>query len=191
MAPPIPPGPVVQESSGPSGPVRTFQDLLQNPHDEALFDYYATAQLALVDTRTGRVTPIGPPGIFADAEPSPDGTMVLVERVHRPYSYLYPVSSFPQVIQVWSLAGSVIRTVAKLPLQDKVPIEGVPTGPRSVHWRPTEPHNLVWVEALDDGDPKKKAPHRDRVMSLASVERGVAQEVIKIEHRFAGLRLGR
>ncbi len=190
VSPPTPPGPIVQESAGPAGPVRTFQDLLQSPHDEALFDYYATAQLALVDTQTGRATPIGPPGIFADADPSPDGTMILVEHVHRPYSYLFHVSSFPQTLQVWSHGGAVVRTVAKLPLQDKVPIEGVPTGPRNVHWRSTAPHALVWVEALDGGDPKKKVPHRDRAMTLELSADGEPKEVVKIEHRFAGLSWG-
>src|SRR5436309_246113 len=53
-APPaVPPGPNVQESSGAAGPVRTFQDLLQTPHDETLFEYYATSQLALLDVVTG------------------------------------------------------------------------------------------------------------------------------------------
>jgi dipeptidyl aminopeptidase/acylaminoacyl peptidase len=190
VAPPAPPGPVVQESDGKAAPVRTFQDLLQGPHDETLFDYYVTAQLVLVDVKTGHVAPVGRPGVLADADPSPDGTMLLVERVHRPYSYLYPVSSFPQDIEIWTLGSAAFRTLAKLPLQDSVPIEGVPTGPRNVHWRPTEPHALVWVEALDEGDPKKKVPHRDRALTLDAAERGEPKEVLKIEHRFAGLSWG-
>ncbi|HEY1381537.1 MAG TPA: prolyl oligopeptidase family serine peptidase, partial [Gemmataceae bacterium] len=188
VAPPVPPGPVVQESSGHAAPVRTFQDLLQNTHDEDLFDYYATARLALVDTQSGQVTPLGKPGVFADAEPSPDGNLILVERVHRPYSYLYPVSSFPHDIEIWDDTGRV-QTVAQLPLQDKVPIEGVPTGPRNVHWLPTQPSTLIWVEALDDGDPRKKVPHRDRVLLRKAIG-DVQYEVTRVEHRFAGLTWG-
>jgi hypothetical protein len=45
----VPREPNWQESSGRPGPVRTFQDLLKTPYDEDLFEYYATAQLALVD----------------------------------------------------------------------------------------------------------------------------------------------
>src|SRR5436305_3343995 len=41
-----------QETSGKAGPSRTFQDMLQNPHDEALFEYYATSQLVLVNPRS-------------------------------------------------------------------------------------------------------------------------------------------
>src|SRR5262249_24616298 len=43
-APAVPPGPTIQESSGKAGPVRTFQDLLRNAHDEDLFDHYCTSQ---------------------------------------------------------------------------------------------------------------------------------------------------
>src|SRR5439155_11976087 len=180
----------IQESAGQAAPVRTFQDLLQNGHDEDLFDHYATAQLVLIDAGSGRVAQLGRPGVFAEVDPSPDGRLLLVSRVHRPYSYLYPVTSFPRDIEVWDGTGQLVHTVAKLPLEDKVPIEGVPTGPRNVHWRPTAPGTLVWVEALDDGDPKKKVPHRDRVLSLAAPFADAPKEVTKVEHRFAGLSWG-
>ena len=45
-------------------PVRTYQDLLTSAHDEALFDYYATSQLAFVDTTSGQRTPVGTPALF-------------------------------------------------------------------------------------------------------------------------------
>ena len=48
--PRVPTGPHVQESDGHAGPVATYEDLLQNPHDEDLFEYYATAQLVRIDT---------------------------------------------------------------------------------------------------------------------------------------------
>ena len=50
----VPGAPNVQESSGKSGPVTTYQDLLKNPLDEDLFDYYATVQLARVDAMSGK-----------------------------------------------------------------------------------------------------------------------------------------
>jgi hypothetical protein len=59
---------------------------------------------------------------------------------------------------VWDTKGKLVYKVASLPLADQVPIDGVITGPRSVRWRPNEPATLVWVKALDDGDPKKKVP---------------------------------
>src|SRR5262249_51521909 len=46
-APRVPNGPVIQQSDGKAAPVRTYQDLLRDKHDEDLFDYYAAAQLVL------------------------------------------------------------------------------------------------------------------------------------------------
>lgn len=188
--PVIPVGPNVQEGSGRPTPVRTYQDLLRTPHDEAMFEYYARAQLAVVDIADGRPAYIGSPDIFQTAEPSPDGRYLLVARVHRPYSYLVPHTAFPKEVEVWDRSGRMVYKLASLPLHEHVPIEGVPTGPREYTWRPTEPATLVWVEALDEGDPRKQVPHRDRVLMLKAPFTGSPIEVLKLEHRFAGLRWG-
>jgi len=188
--PVIPVGPNVQEGSGRPTPVRTYQDLLRTPHDEAVFEYYARAQLAVVDIADGRPAYIGSPDIFQTAEPSPDGRYLLVARVHRPYSYLVPHTAFPKEVEVWDRSGRMVYKLASLPLHEHVPIEGVPTGPREYTWRPTEPATLVWVEALDEGDPRKQVPHRDRVLMLKAPFTGSPIEVLKLEHRFAGLRWG-
>ena len=55
----VPVGPSIQESLGKAGPVPTYEDMLKNPHDEDLYEYYATAQLAKVDAATGAITPLG------------------------------------------------------------------------------------------------------------------------------------
>ena len=185
--PAAPIGPTAQQTSGPSGPVRTYQDMLQNSHDEDLFEYLATTQLAIIDVRTGEVTSIGEPDTIAAADASPDGNYLLVTRIRRPYSYLYPVSAFPKTVEVWGLKGNVIHSVATHPLQDKVPIEGVPTGPRGVTWVPNKPATLIWVEALDEGDPKKKVPFRDELFEQPAPFTSAAKSAGKTEHRFAGL----
>ena len=41
----VPAGPVIEENLGKKAPSRTYQDLLKNPYDETLFDYYCTSQL--------------------------------------------------------------------------------------------------------------------------------------------------
>ena len=184
--PTAPPGPVVQESSGRAAPVRTFQDMLQNAHDEALFEHYCTAQLAVVGVG-GKVTKLGEPGIVTGMDASPDGNFLLVSRVKKPFSYLYPYSAFPEVTEVWDRTGKVVHVVADLPLQDKVPIEGVPTGPRSIRWVPTEPATLFWAEALDGGDPKAKVPYRDQLVTQAAPFADKPTAVLKTEHRFRGV----
>jgi dipeptidyl aminopeptidase/acylaminoacyl peptidase len=180
-----PSGPVIQESDGKAAPVRTYQDLLQNPHDAALFDYYCTSQLAMVNLKTNKIQSLGEPSIVGSSDPSPDGEYFLRTRIVPPFSYLHPYSLFPHTTEVLDGKGTVVATVVKRPLQDKIPIEGVPTGPRSIRWIPTNPHSLIWVEAQDDGDPKKKVPHRELVFTAAVGSKTV--ELAKLEHRFAGL----
>jgi dipeptidyl aminopeptidase/acylaminoacyl peptidase len=186
-APKVPAGPTIQENYGKATPAWTYQDLLKNKHDEDLFDYYFTSQLALLDSRLGRMTPIGKPAVYSTADPSPDGKHFLVVRIHKPYSYLHPANAFPKDVEVWDRAGRVVHKLASLPLQDQVPIEGVPTGPRGYSWRPTSDSTLVWVEALDGGDTRKKASVRDRVLMLKAPFEGEPTELAKTEHRFAGM----
>lgn len=186
----VPREPNSQESFGRVGPVRTFEDLLKTPFDEELFEYYATSQLALVDSSNGKTTDVGQPAIFQSEAPAPDGQHILVARVHRPFSYLYPEFAFPKDVEVWDTKGKVAYKLASLPLADQVPIDGVVTGPRNYRWRPTAPATLVWVEALDGGDPKKKVPYRDRVFMLKAPFTESPGEIIKTEQRFAGAQWG-
>jgi dipeptidyl aminopeptidase/acylaminoacyl peptidase len=181
----VPNEPVTQESAGRPGPVRTYEDLLKNPYDEKLYEYYATSQLALVDSASGRATPVGKPAIFQTIEPAPDGNHILVTRLQKPFSYLFPDTAFPKEVEVWDTKGKLVYKVASLPLADQVPIEGVITGPRSIRWLPTQPATLVWVKALDDGDPKKKVPYRDSVLTIKAPFTGQPVELFKTEQRFA------
>ncbi|MGE0132519.1 MAG: prolyl oligopeptidase family serine peptidase [Blastocatellales bacterium] len=189
-APSVPTGPTVQENYGKATPAPTFQDLLRNPHDEKLYDYYATSQLSLINSATGRITPFGKPAIFGSVEPSPDGKHFLVATIHRPYSYLLTAGSFPRLVEVWNRGGKSVYKLADLPLADQVPIAGVPTGPRNYNWRPTAPATLVWVEALDGGNTRKKASPRDVVKTLKAPFTGPPAELMKTEHRFAGMTWG-
>ncbi|HKG78604.1 MAG TPA: hypothetical protein VKA78_04280, partial [Pyrinomonadaceae bacterium] len=188
--PSVPEEPTTQESSGRPGPVRTYEDLLKSPHDEDLFEYYATSQLALVDADSGRATSFGKPALFEDVDLAPDGLHILITRLQRPFSYLYPDSAFPKEVEVWDRKGKLVCKVASLPLADQVPIDGVITGPRSIRWRPSEPATLVWVKALDDGNPKKKVAHRDSVLTLKAPFTAQPVELFKSENRFTNASFG-
>jgi dipeptidyl aminopeptidase/acylaminoacyl peptidase len=121
--------------------------------------------------------------VLGGAEPSPDGRHLLVDRLHRPWSYLLAWWRFPRDVEVWSRTGEVEHVMARLPLQDAVPIHGEPEGPRSHAWRPTAPATLAWLEALDGGDPMRKAEHRDRLVTQAFPFDGPAREVHRAAHR--------
>ena len=190
-APPPPPrvpaGPRVQQTvSGVNAQVRTYQDLLQDAHDEDLFQHYTTCQLAIVDSRERSVRDIGKRGMISDAEPSPDGSLLLLTRVHRPFSFLVPSSRFPRSTSLLSMTGDILRVMHTSPLRDAVPIGGVETGPRGITWVPTLPHSLTWTEALDGGDTRSKAEFRDQVMMLSDVD-GEPVKWFKTQHRAYGV----
>ena len=181
-------GPGIQETTGEKGESSTYEtrDTLTNKHDEDLFDYYAASQLALVDADSGAVTPLGTPAIVANVEPSPDGQYILVTTIHKPYSYVTTYPNFPHDVELWDRAGRKVQTIAKLPLSDRVPIAGVPTGPRDFEWRPTEPATLIWAEALDGGDWNVSVPARDKILTLAAPFTATASEVARLEQRYNG-----
>ena len=98
--------------------------------------------------------------------PSPDGKSLLITREHRPFSYLHPYREFPKEVEVWNPAGAVVYKVASLPLPSRIPLGGVQTGPRTIRWIANQPASIMWVEALDGGNPKEKVPHRDRLVGI-------------------------
>ncbi len=191
QASPVPPGPVIQENIGKTAPARTYQDLLQNPYDEQLFEHYTTARLVKV-TLDGAVAPVGTAGMVWDVAPSPDGRYILVETLRRPFSYLVPASRFPRTIEVVDLEGRRVHLVADLPLQEGVPTAfgSVPTGPRDVNWRADAPATLVWVEAQDGGDARRDAELRDKVFVLAAPFGGAPATLATLGLRYGGLAWG-
>ena len=185
----VPNEPNIQETTGRRGTVPTVQDLLRSPNDEKLYEYYATSQLALIGV-DGKVRNIGAPAIFDNAVISPDGKYVYVSRVVRPYSYLFPSSRFPKTQEVWDASGKFVHKLQDVPLLDNIPSQGVQTGPRGYQWIPIEGSTLSWAEALDGGDPRNKATHRDKLMKLAAPFNGASTELFKTEHRFQGRNFG-
>ena len=164
--PRAPIGPNVQESSGRLSQMATFQDLLASPHDEDLFQHFATGQVARIDTETGQVERIGPAALITEVDPSPDEKYLLVSTVRRPFSYRVPYEYFTRKTEVWDAGGRPVATPADLPISDDIPRQGVPTGPRELQWQPLHDARLLWTEALDGGDPRAKVPHRDKIMAL-------------------------
>lgn len=185
--PTVPIGPVIQESAGRTAPVRTFQDMLEDAHDELLYEHHYTAQLAFIDTSNGRRTDIGEPAIYSTVVPSPDGKYLLISKRVRPYSYLIGAWAFPEVFQIWDTHGTVVRELVHLPLRDNTPIQGVPIGPRGHTWQNSADATLLWVEALDEGDPLNQVEHRDRIMVLAGPFENEATELLRTQHRYSGM----
>jgi len=185
--PEVPVGPNIQQSAGKFSKVWTYQDLLQTPYDEELFKYLATSQIIEIDVASGESRKIATPGVFLYANPSPDGKMLLVYEVKKPYSYSVPYYNFAHSLEIWDRDGNLVHILADLPVADEVPMRGVPTGPRSVDWRALKSATLIWVEALDEGDPEKEVPYRDKIMTLSAPFEDKPSEVMKAQHRYYGI----
>lgn len=183
-APAIPAGPEVLEGEGAKArSTYESRNLLESAHDDALYSYYTTCELVVVDPASGAAKTLGAPAVYASSDPSPDGKFLLVARLVGPWSHAVPWWRFAREVEVWDEQAKRVATVASLPLADEVPIQGVPLGPRDVSWRATAPHTLLWVEALDGGNPVAEAPHRDRLMRLEAPFTGQPAEVFEAEHR--------
>jgi dipeptidyl aminopeptidase/acylaminoacyl peptidase len=183
---PAPVGPRIESSEKGTKASSTYEarDLLRTPHDADLFEYYGTAQLATVSAR-GKVTRIGAPAVFTAADPSPDGRHLLVARIVRPYSFTRPFGRFPHEVEIWDTAGRRLESIASVPLADKVPVDGVRTGPREFSWRPLAPATLMWAEALDGGDTYRSVDHHDRVVTKVIGKPPTTW--LETTHRFGGI----
>jgi dipeptidyl aminopeptidase/acylaminoacyl peptidase len=183
----VPMGPNIQETSGKAAPAATYEDMIKTAHDEALFEYYFSSQLAAVNIASGSRTLIGRPAIFESVTPSPSSEYLLVAKIKRPFSHLIPMNGFPEDVEIWNRRGEVARKIADVPSREGVPLTGVQTGPRAYHWRPDQSATVVWTEALDGGNMKNKVPFRDKIMSLAAPFSGAPADFARTEWRFAGL----
>ena len=184
----VPQGPVIQENMGKVSPVRTYQDLLTNAHDEALFAYYMNAQMVLVNLK-GKAKNIGKPGMIRFAEPSPNGKYILMKTIHRPFSYLVPVYRFPMRVDVLDIHGKTISVLRDIPLAESLPkgFGAVLTGPRSFGWRADAGAVIYYVNALDGGDPKAAADFRDEIFTMDAPFNQSAQSLMQLDLRYAGI----
>lgn len=185
----VPSGPVIEENLGKKAPNRTYQDLLKNPYDEALFEYYATSEIVLKNISGDEK--VVSSGIHTSISTSPDGKMILTKKLHKPYSYLVPFNRFPQKVQVVDLNGNLVKDIIDIPLADNIPngFNAVQAGPRSHAWRSDKPATLYWIEAQDGGDPKNKVEIRDKVFE-SNAPFTSNGELISTQLRFGGITWG-
>ena len=167
VEPLTPTGPAIQNATGgEEAQTRTYQDLLEDAHDESVFRWLATSQPVIVTPDGSTRINVGSPKIYTSIRPSPDGLHLLGQWIKEPFSYQVPWSRFSRTIAVTSLNGQNAKTIVELPLADNLPVQGVLTGRRSVQWHPTNPATLLWVEAQDGGDPRVETDLRERMFKL-------------------------
>jgi dipeptidyl aminopeptidase/acylaminoacyl peptidase len=184
----VPTGPVVQENLGRVTPGPTYQDLLKNPLDEKVFNYYATSRVELIHL-DGTVKALGKPGVIQRASPSPDSRYILVDERHPPYSYLLPYPFFPERVSVIDMSTGAVRQIVDKPLEDTIPNvhDAVEPGPRDFDWRSDAAATLAYVEAGDGGDPRNEAAIRDTIYLLSARFDGKASKLVELPVRFRSI----
>jgi dipeptidyl aminopeptidase/acylaminoacyl peptidase len=187
----VPTGPSIQENLGRKAQAATYQDLLKSPSDEKLFEFYTHSQVMKINL-DGTAQAIGQAGIISAASPSPDGNFVMIETIHRPFSYLVTLNRFPSKIDIYETSGKLAKALTDTPLQENVPWgpDAAPSGQRNHDWRNDAPATLYWVEAQDGGDSKRKADIRDKVYALTAPFDGQPKEIYASAFRFGNFMWG-
>ncbi len=187
----VPTGPTVSVNYGKKAQNRTYQDLLKNKNDEYNFEQLARCEILRIDL-DGNTSSWLPPAMYRDVSFSPDGAYVMVSQVEKPFSYLVPYYRFPNRTEVYSKSGEKVATIAQIPLVEDLPkgFMAVREGKRDFSWRADHPATLVYVEALDGGDPAVETSYRDQVFQLKAPFSGEATPLLKTKNRFAGIHWG-
>lgn len=186
-APIVPISPVIEETKTKVNRQRMTTNLLKTPHDEELFDHYFTSEPVIIDIETLELTKLAPAAIYSSVVPSPDSNYFLVTRIEKPYSYQFGYWNFPRKTEIWDKQGKTVKTLITRGLTGDTLPGGAHLGPRSFEWQPLKDATLVWVEALDNGDPKKKVSHRDKILTLSSPFTRKPKEIMKTNDRYSGL----
>ncbi len=187
----VPDGPTISVSSGEKAQNRTYQDLLKNRNDEHNFEQLALSQLFKIDLQ-GNANEFLPSAMYDDISLSPDGSYVMVSTIKKPFSYLVPYYRFPFETNIYDKNGDLVQMVNDVPLQEVLPkgFMAERTGKRSMSWRDDKPATLVYVEALDGGDPENEVEHRDEIFTLEAPFTGEGKSLFKTINRFAGVYWG-
>ena len=89
----VPGSPIIRRTRDKPTPTPTYPFLLRTQHDQQLFKYYTTSQLALL--RPGQSPRnLGTPAQYVSISSSPDGQNILVEKVVEPYSFIVSHTNF-------------------------------------------------------------------------------------------------
>lgn len=187
----LPTGPIVSVGDGSVSQNRTYQDLLKNPMDEKNFETLVTSELYKYSL-SGKAELFKGPAMYAGESFSPDGTYVMITTIEKPFSYIVPLSRFPQKSSVYDSNGKLIREVNDVPLVEVMPkgFSSTRKGKRSMTWRADKPATLVYVEALDEGDQNVKVDYRDEVFLWDAPFTAAPTSLVKTQQRYAGIQWG-
>lgn len=186
----VPKGPTLQENYGKASPRPTFQDMIKNPYDEQLFEFYGTTQL--VKNVNGIETKIGQPSIYTSIAVSPDKKYMMLRTIKKPFSYLVPANGFPSTVVITDLNGKQIKVLADLPSSETAPSgnDNVQNVARGFDWRDDEAATVIWCVPLDSGLIKTKVDFHDAVYALSAPFTSQPKELFKTQMRYRNVSWG-
>lgn len=116
----------------------------------------------------------------------------MVTTIKKPFSYLVPYYRFPSETIIYDKEGNKVNKVNETPLIEDLPqgFMATQTGRRSLQWRNDKPSTLVYVEALDEGDPENEVAFRDEVFVLEAPFKGEGKSILKTIDRYSGITWG-
>jgi dipeptidyl aminopeptidase/acylaminoacyl peptidase len=184
----MPKGPTVSTAEGKVSQNRTYQDLLKNKTDEDNFEALVAAELHKIDLN-GNAKLFKNKDLYIGMSFSPDRKYIMLTTLQKPFSYIVPLSRFPQIAKVYSSDGNEIKTVNEVPLTEIMPkgFSSVRTGKRNMSWRNDEPATLYFVDALDGGDQAKQVENRDEIFVWQAPFDKNPEAIAKTKQRFAGV----
>ena len=184
----VPVGPIVSTNDGKKAQNRTYQDLLKNKFDEQNFENITSSDLYKVSLN-GKIIKWLPTDMYNKIDFSPNGMYVLVSTLKKPFSYIVPYYKFSSQTTIFSKNGKKIEVVLDVPLIEDLPkgFMSVRQGRRSLSWRNDKPASLVFIKALDDGDPEKKVLYRDELFQLDPPFNNKPNSLVKTINRFSNV----
>ena len=181
----IPIGPIISSNNGKKAQNRTYQDLLKNEIDEKNFEILIKSTLFKVSLK-GKAKLLVKKNLYNEINFSPDGKFILISIIQKPFSYLVPYFRFPMKYVIFSSKGKELTVLHEVPLIEDLPkgFMAVRTGPRNFSWRLDKPSNLIFVEALDGGDPETDSKYRDEVFEMGYPFKSNKASLMKTINRF-------
>ena len=181
----VPTGPIISSNDGKKAQNRTYQDLLKNEVDEKNFETLARSVLSKVSLK-GKTKLLAKKNLYHEIDFSPDGKFILISIIQKPFSYLVPYYRFPMKYAIYSSKGKELTVLHEVPLIEDLPkgFMAVRTGPRNFSWRSDRPSDLIFVEALDGGNPETDIKYRDEIFEVGYPFKQNKVSLLKTINRF-------
>ena len=181
----VPTGPIISSNDGKKAQNRTYQDLLKNEVDEKNFETLARSVLSKVSLK-GKTKLLAKKNLYHEIDFSPDGKFILISIIQKPFSYLVPYYRFPMKYVIYSSKGKELTVLHEVPLIEDLPkgFMAVRTGPRNFSWRSDRSSNLIFVEALDGGNPETDIKYRDEIFEVGYPFKQNKVSLLKTINRF-------